>query len=1005
MRFVLIIVALVVLILPAAADLTLVDKGASSYEIVLPDGATATARLAAAELQKFVEQSTGAKLPLVKLPSPDKPHILVGPNAASTEAGVVAEDLKPEGFHLRVIGQDVHLVGRDGNGDPTRLMSNYPCQTGTLTAVYEFLERFLGVMFCWDDELGTVVPHHETVTIPVVDVTQAPSFSYRCLPYGPGDATFKVFGRRLRLGWQYSVSHSHNWFRICPAGTYGKDHPEYFALINGERVTRYQGDDNSHSGQVCTSNPEVIQIFVQAAIDYFKANPDRDMFSISPNDGGGFCECDNCRALDGGEFLKDNPKQPVLTDRMIHFYNAIAEGVAKVYPDRMLGSYVYSYYQRPPVRETFIHPNLFLMQATNSAFFQGVGWPEEHAGEKKWRNLAKHFEKYDIYYYGPTVLNVMAPLTTHAIERLQAEQQAGLEGGYLYMGQSYEELGAGHYLMARLMWDGKADARQLEKRYYDALYGPAGADVKKYYDLLEGRLRESFLKGVDCKEPAVKQFGAKVEGAIAPGQVIAAYWPILTDAEKLMKQAEARPLSDLEKQRLARLRDHHDLLVATVRGLVAAGRMQGQGTFNSEDVSLLKDAVALREGAKQRLSAYAPTLMKSLEASDEAGTALVSPAGAFFQMSQALRAPQVMALQTKAPITVDGKADEAAWAQAPAQYFSLTKNASAPTLGARAKLLADDTNLYVFIEGREQDPKKIAVDLTGRDDTKVFDGDNVELIIQPGGSKAYYHVALGAGGSVFDCAYPTGDPAVSDATWDAQAKTKAVVTAQGWNAEIAIPWSSFGSGAPDDKWRLNVYRTRRANAQPDEYTALCPTFGGYHELARFGQLRLLESPPVNLGGGAIDALTVESLQKALRLQLNGGATAKLDADQVYCGGQSLHLSVPQGGLASLTLTAKVKPGQGYRMLLDCFNSKVSLNPEVRDQAPITRVIFRDDTGAAVTPTTGYSWDGAKATEGLDQWRQVAHVFTTPEKTTEISCTIFFHHLGEYWVDEVRIEEL
>lgn len=1005
MRIILVFLALIAMALPAAADLALVTNGASSYEIVLPDGATRTAGLAATELQGFVLKSTGARLPIVAIPSPDKPHLFVGPNVTSAAAGVTADDLKPEGFHLRVIGQDVHLVGKDTGGDPTHLYSNYPCQTGTLSAVYEFLERFLGVAFCWDDDLGTVVPHHETVSLPATNVTQAPDWTYRCLSYGPKDATFGVFGRRLRLGWQYSVSHSHSWFQILPCGKYGKDHPEYFALVNGVRVTKYEGDDNAHGGEVCTSNPEVIQIFIQAACDYFKANPDRDMFSISPNDGGGFCECANCRALDGGEMLADDPARPVLTDRMIHFYNAVADGVAKVYPNKYLGAYVYSYYQRPPVREKTIAPNLMLMQATNSAFFQGVGWPAEHEGEKKWRALARHFEKYDIYYYGPTVLNVMAPVTTHAIGRLQAEQQIGIEGGYLYIGQSYEELGAGHYVMARLMWDKNADARKAEKQYYDALYGPAGADVKLYYDLLEGRLRKSFLEGVECNEPAVKQFSAKVEGAIAPGQVIAAYWPVLDEAEKLMKQAEARPLDELQKQRLARLRDHHDLTVATIRGLVAAGRMQGQGAFNPDDITMLKACVALREAAKQRLTAYAPTLMKSLAATDAGSTALVSPTGAFFQMSQALHAPQIAVLKTTAPITVDGKADEAAWQQAPAQYFSLTASAAAPTLGARARLLADDKNLYVFVEGREQDPAKLLRQATGNDDLKIFDDDNIEILVQPAGSKAYYHIGLGAGSSVWDCSYPTGDPAKYDGKWQSGAQTRAVIGNNGWSAEVAIPWAAFKAGAPNGDWRLNVYRTRRGNVDPDEYTALCPTFGGYHVLARFGQLKLLDAPPATLGFGTADDVTAENVQKAMYLQLKDGATGVLDTQRVYCGGQSLHFTVPKGGLGALTLTAKVRPNTGYRVLLDHFNSKVSIDPQVRDQAPITRVIFRDDSGQAVTETSKYSWDGTKALDSPNVWRQMAHVFTTPEKTTQITFTVFFMHPGEYWVDEVRIEEL
>ncbi len=989
----------------AAADLTVVANGASSYEIVLADGATRPARLAASELQSFILRSTGVKLPIVALPSPDKPHLFVGPNAASRAAGVTPDDLKPEGFHLRAIGQDVHLVGKDTNGDPSRYSSNYPCQTGTLTAVYEFLERFCGVTFCWHDDLGTVVPHQETVTVPAAtSLTQAPTWTYRCLAYGPQDSTSAIFGRRLRLGWQYSVSHSHAWFRICPLGKYAKDHPEYFALVNGERTARYYGE-GAHGGQVCTSNPAVVQIFIQAAIDFFTAHPDMDMFSISPNDGGGFCECDKCRALDGGEMLADNPQAPVLTDRMIHFYNAVADGVAQVYPDKLLGAYVYSYYQRPPVRETRIAPNLMLVQATNSAFFQGLGWAQEHAGERKWRALAKHFEKYDIYYYGPTLLNVVAPVTAHTAERLKQEQEIGLEGGYLYMGQSYEELGAGHYLMARLMWDPAADPTEVQQRYYGALYGPAAPDVTAYYRLLEDRLRESFLKGVPCNEPAVQQFAARVEGSIAPGQVIAAYWPILDQAEKLMVQAEARPLSDLEKQRLARLRDHHDLLVATIGGLVAAGRMQGQGRFNPDDVTMLKGAVALREAAKQRLSVYAPALMKSLADGDLHGTALVSRSGAFFQMSQALHAPQIMALKTKEPVTVDGKADEAAWQQAPAQYFSLTNSAAAPSLGARAKLLADDRNLYVFIEGVEPDTGKLIQHSQGHDNVKVFDDDNVEVIVQPAGGKTYYHLGLGCNGSFWDCVYPTGDPAKHDLTWESGAQTKALIGDSGWAAELALPWSSLSAGAPTDEWRLNVYRTRRGNVGEDEYTALCPTFGGYHVLARFGMLKLLATPPVTLGHGTVDDVTAADLMKTMSVQTQQGASATLDTQRRYCGGQALHISVPTGGLGGITLQARVKPNTGYRILLAHLNSKVTLNPAVRDQAPITRVIFRDDTGQAVTPTTGYSWDGTRALESPDQWRQLAHVFTTPDKTTQIGVTVFFHHPGEYWLDEVRIEEL
>jgi hypothetical protein len=1003
MRIMLAVLLLLAAAFPAAADLTFVADGASRYEIVLSDGATAAARLAATELQSFVEKSTGAKLPIVALASPDKPHLFVGPNAVSAAAGVAPDDLKPGGFHLRVLGQDVHLVGQDTNGDPTLLNHNFPVQTGTLTAVYEFLERFLGVMFCWDDDLGTVVPRHATVTLPAVEITQNPAWGNRDLSYAPRDATYALYGRRLRLGWDQTMGFGHNWYRILPAGKYGKEHPEYFALVNGKRVTEYEMGD--HGGQVCTSNPAVIDIFAQAAIDFFKANPEFTMFSVCPNDGGGFCECANCRAIDAGQFMKDDPTQPVLTDRMIHFYNAIAEKVAKVFPDKRLGAYVYSYYQNPPVREKIIHPMLYLEQATNSAFTQGIGWAAEHEGEKQWVTLTRSFDKYDIYYLSGPLLNVMAPLTTHLIERLKAEQQIGMHGGYLYIGQSYEELGAGHYLLARMMWDKDADPRQLEVQYYNALYGPAGPDVKAYYDLLEGRLRKVLLGKIDIDEPGLKQFSGPNESGFTPAHILAAYWPILDAAETLMKQAEGRQLSDLERQRLARLRDHHDLLTATIRGLVAAGRLQVQTAFNPGDVGMLKAAVDLREDAKRRLAAYAPTLSSYIAEGDKLETALVSPSGAFFQMSSSARPPQVMALRTAAAITVDGRTGEAAWQMAPDQYFNLCKSAGPAAQGARAKLLYDDRNLYVFVEGREPRGQKLLHSVTGRDDIKVFDEDNVEIMVQPAGTKAYYHLALGAGGGLWDCSYPSGDERAPDMSWESGAQAKAVITPGGWSAELAIPWSAFGPGAPNDKWRINVYRTRRGNAEPNEYTALCPTFGGYHELGRFGTLKLLDTPPSTFGSGTIDDVTPADAQKRLDVQLRGGASMSLDADRAYCGRQAIHFTVPPGGLAAMTLEAKVRPGASYRALLEHVNSKVTLDPKERDQAPITRVIFRDDAGQAVTETREYSWDGVKALENPDQWRLMAHVFKTPEKTTRISFTIFFFHPGEYWVDEVRLEEL
>ena len=101
-------------------------------------------------------------------------------------------------------------------------------------------------------------------------------------------------------------------------------------------------------------------------------------------------------------------------------------------------------------------------------------------------------------------LNLIAPMTRNLIERIRAEVKTGIEGGCLHMGQSYEQLGAGHHLMARLMWDAGADAKTLEANYYRTLYGKAAPQVRAYYDLLESQLVKAKHAPPDTSIAAVR---------------------------------------------------------------------------------------------------------------------------------------------------------------------------------------------------------------------------------------------------------------------------------------------------------------------------------------------------------------------------------------------------------------------------------------------------------------------------------------------------------------------
>ncbi len=118
------------------------------------------------------------------------------------------------------------------------------------------------------------------------------------------------------------------------------------------------------------SNPDLIAAIAKEKIEEFNKNPNLLGVSIAPNDGGrpAFCTCPKCEALDSAkgrkvllwDFSKGNRRDfehVSLTDRMVYFWNAIAEQVAKKHPDKLLVVDAYSVYAAPPV-ERKLHPNL-----------------------------------------------------------------------------------------------------------------------------------------------------------------------------------------------------------------------------------------------------------------------------------------------------------------------------------------------------------------------------------------------------------------------------------------------------------------------------------------------------------------------------------------------------------------------------------------------------------------------------------------------------------------------
>ena len=229
---------------------------------------------------------------------------------------------------LRSVPRGLVLAGDDAAGDPWSIST----AAGSMLAVYTLLEDHLGVRWFWPGEFGEHVPVNADALVPRLDERRQPAFEIRSVQLGYSSVYHtKVFSdaakrwaRRARLGWVKSAVFGHSWevaFDLRKGETF-KQHPEWFALVNGVR----------RPPQMCTTHPEVIARMV----DYVLAGK-QDIMNISPSDGGGFCECERCQALDVPGVLAYDKKHVQLSDRIFTYANEIARRVREKNPAKSCG--------------------------------------------------------------------------------------------------------------------------------------------------------------------------------------------------------------------------------------------------------------------------------------------------------------------------------------------------------------------------------------------------------------------------------------------------------------------------------------------------------------------------------------------------------------------------------------------------------------------------------------------------------------------------------------------
>jgi len=514
--------------------LRIVQNGKPRAAVILPRESSQILRDAAADLVRVIAKMSGARLPVVSDASRSKmsARILLGASEAR-KAGISLDAIGPEGYRLVRVGDDLVIAG--------------PTDEATAHGVYGFLQDVLGVRWLMPGDLWEVVPNRRSIAVASLDAAVSPSFLFRVYS-GLADARWLA---RNRLTYDASrlpcYGFGHNLKQIIKPSVYGKDHPEYFAEINGKRFV--PGSDSDESSQPCFTNPDVIRITAEEARAFFDANPQHTTFSLCTNDNMDYCTCKKCAALDAPARTWRN--EPVHSNSYWHYVSEVAKEVAKTHPGRYLGCYAYWGTDSIPRRIRRLPNNVSIAHTQDtSQHFDPAYRRIDRDILRRWAKVAAHVSKYDYYGLGWLTPRYFPSLTAGDLRFCHRLRLAGF---YCEAYPYWAITGPMVWLGAQLMWNAKTDWRALMDEFMRAAFGPAAPHMKRFYAALERiwtRPRQGmWFQGLDKM---------RYETAIVDAAKMQQAW-------RLLEQASSIASGDFAK-RVARIRSGFEMsyLLATI---------------------------------------------------------------------------------------------------------------------------------------------------------------------------------------------------------------------------------------------------------------------------------------------------------------------------------------------------------------------------------------------------------------------------------------------------------
>lgn len=434
------------------------------WTIVIAEDAIPSERYAAEEFQRLMREATGAEMDIATSAPTRRRNVYLVP----------ATELGDEGLGIRIARRSITITG----GRPR----------GVLYGVYEFFEQYMGVRFLTHDH--THVPEATLpIKLPNGYDQFIPDFEFRWSYYRE-NTVHPEFAARLRVNTvpkdekfggvtpQSLINHTlHHWL---PVAKYGADHPEYYALVDGERKLEMHGG----GPEPCVTNPEVIEIVANAVIADLNARPDQRNISVSQNDNDAYCQCDNCEAI--------NKREGTPMGSHLAFVNAVAERVVAVHPDVKVGTLAYWYTRKPP-KTIRPHPSLQIQLCSiECCTLHAINDPdceknrEFCADLQEWKKMSDDIW---IWNYNTNFANYDLPFPNlrSISPNVQFFKENNVHGLFMQAngnGLSGEMSDLRNYVMARTIWNPALDSWELVEEFCRLHYAESAEPILAYLTML-----------------------------------------------------------------------------------------------------------------------------------------------------------------------------------------------------------------------------------------------------------------------------------------------------------------------------------------------------------------------------------------------------------------------------------------------------------------------------------------------------------------------------------------